>query len=97
MRRGQQSFDDFFISVRRLIREKRINLGERWRQACQIETDATKQRCFVCFGRRGEGFLFEPREDKGINRIPHPAFVFDGGQGGANGCNEGRVFVVGSG
>ena len=48
-RRSEQTINHFFVSVRRLVVEKIINLWWRGRQAGQIERQAADQCRTICF------------------------------------------------
>src|SRR3984957_17524441 len=48
----EQSINNLFICVRRIVAHKRLNLLGSWRQTSQVIRDAPNQRTFVCLRRR---------------------------------------------
>ena len=58
------------------VGEKGIRLRNARRQAREIQRQPAQQRGLGRLWRRREIFLFQPREDERINRIPHPRRVF---------------------
>ena len=73
----QQLVYAFFVSVGRMVREKRVHLGGSGRQTRQIERNAPQQRGLVSFGRRFQALSFQASHCEMVDRILWPGFVFD--------------------
>ena len=54
MLRGEIAIDHLFVSIRRVVREERVHLGERRRQPGQRERDAANERRPIRFRRQGQ-------------------------------------------
>ena len=72
MRTGEQSVDEPFVSVRRLIREELGDFLASGRQAEQIKREPADQGAAVRFGGWLEMLFLEPGEDERIDRVPGP-------------------------
>ena len=67
VRRGEQPFDDSFVSAGLAISNEIFDFLDCRRQADQIETEPAYQGRAICLRRGFEIFPFEPRQDKIIN------------------------------
>jgi hypothetical protein len=95
MRAGEQAVDELFVSVGRGVGEERVDLGERRRQAGEIERRAADQLRLVRFGRRLEPFLFETRENERVDRVARPAGRLHRRLAWPDGLHERPVLLVG--
>ena len=76
MRRCEEAVDDFFVGVRRGVREKRRHVARLGRQAGQIVAGAAEQRLLVGLRGRIHPVPLEIREDETIDRRAAPLRVF---------------------
>ena len=81
-RRREQTIDDFFISVRRNVVDKRFDFFRRRRQADQVEAEPTNQGPAIGLDRGLDPCFFELRQEEAIDVVERPTFVFDLGNGG---------------
>src|SRR4051812_23687981 len=70
MGRCEEAIDNSLISIWPCIVEKCVKLFGGWRQANQVETDATKQCRTIRFGRRRNPVFFKARTDEQIDWVP---------------------------
>src|SRR4029079_12873919 len=61
-----------FISIRRSILDKRIDLGGGGRETGQIKSHPSKQSYLVGLGRLIQSLTLEARQDKVIDRVARP-------------------------
>ena len=85
----------FLIGVAALIVDEGIDFGGGWRKANQIETQAAEQCDAIGLGRGRELLTVEAGEDEGVDGIGDPLRIRDRGELGADGRNEGPVFLDG--
>ena len=71
-RLGQQAVDQFPVSLRGLVRDKRLHLIRRRRQSREIQTHASYERMLVRLPRGVPPAPFQLREDKAIHVIASP-------------------------
>ena len=70
-RRLQQAVHDALVGVGILVREQRLDLGERRRQPGQVKGHAPQQRFLGGLGRRRQAVRVELRQNERVNRRPH--------------------------
>ena len=89
VRRIEQPCDEPVVRARRRVVHEGVHLGDRGRQAGQVQRGAANQRVTIRLGRWRETFLFQPGKDKGVDRIADlRAGSRDGGQRRARGLLE---------
>ena len=71
-RRCQQSVDNLLERARRGVGKKCVDLPRNWRQTCEIEAHAAKQRLLVCTRRRLQPGTLHLGQDEPINRAAWP-------------------------
>ena len=76
---GQQAIDEPFVGVRTVVREKIVHRGQGGRQAGEIQAESPDERGAVGLGAGMEVFFLQTREDKLIDRVPHPMGITHGG------------------
>ena len=69
MLRCEKLIDKPIVGLRRLVIQKRFDVGGRWRQPRQIKRNSPHQCVSGGANRRGEPFLQQPRKDERINRM----------------------------
>ena len=74
-RRGQQPINQSFIGVGAIVRDVRVDLLGRRRQAMQVERQATQQRAPVGLGRVMQPQLAMLRQDERVDRRANPIRV----------------------
>ena len=92
--RGEEAVDLLLEGVLRRVGEEGVYFRERRRKADEVEAEPTEERDLVRLGRGREALLLEPREQKGVDRIPRPCPVLDGRRGRLPGRDEGPVALV---
>ena len=65
----EQAVHDTLVCLRRLIREKRVNLLRRWRQADEIEINPAEQGAFVRSRRRLQPAVSELRVNESVDGV----------------------------
>ena len=75
VRRGQQPIDESLVSVRRRVVHEGVDLGNRRRQANEVQRQSADQRLATRFGARDESLGFQSGQNEAINRIPDPLFA----------------------
>ena len=74
MLRGEQTIDDLFIGIRRVVLLERGDLFGRGRQADQVEVEPANKRAAISFGCRRNTFFPQPCVDEVVNRIERLPF-----------------------
>ena len=72
VRRVQQVVDDLSESLRRIVRQKLRDRFGRRRQSSQIEICPAQQCQAISRRSGGQATVFQSRQNKGIDRVPHP-------------------------
>ena len=94
-RRLQQSVDDGFVSMGRVVLEEGLNFGGCRRKPSQIERDSADQCGLVGGGCGGESSRTEPGPNKSIDGIhDFVTRVIDRGNGGNLGRDESPVSLI---
>ena len=70
-----------------MVGEKLLALCNRRWQTDEIKTEAADQGLFFCFRRGSETLLFDPGQNKAVNRVFRPRFVLDRRQRRATGSD----------
>jgi hypothetical protein len=90
--RGQQALDKAVVGGWIVMLDEFMHLFGRREKAQQIEVKPPDERGTIRFGRRRDLFLFEPRQDEGIDGIADCKLKIAGfGNGGTLGRFEGPV------
>ena len=76
-RRGQQPIDDALVRPRGPIGEEGIDLGDRGRQAREVERDASNQRRAIRLGRRRHPARLERGQHEPIDLVVRPRVAAD--------------------
>ncbi len=93
-RTRQQPIHDLLIRIRGRVRQKRLHLGRRRRQARQVERHTTNQCRAIGLGRGFQLFGFQASEDKLIDCVLGPGFVRDRRRFGALWRDPGPVPLI---
>ena len=74
--RREQTIYKPLVSVGTFVGEKRIDFGNRRRQAEQVQTQPTNQRWLVGLARRVQSFFLQPRQNETVDGVARPRFGF---------------------